>query len=288
VNRSACAFALALVSLIAVLAPAPARADRSYSDPAGDGSGAPDVTRVEVRNGNDGNVAFSVKVTGVAADARPLAATEPYLALFVDTDRRPRTGNGDGADVLVGFDLELREWAYFRWDGARFASRATRRASDAVFTREGVELSLDAVDLGGADAFDFWLVGRLFEGDTEVAADVAPDGSAVWTYTLATKPVVIFAARPHGIPPFPVAGGTFTIVSLISRDGAPATAGLQTTCVVRLGGIRIAARASYSPGGLARCVVRLPPRSQKRLLTGSIGVSLPGGRASRSFRFRVL
>ena len=44
-------------------------------------------------------------------------------------------------------------------------------------------------DLGGTGAFDFYVVGVQLAADGSVTArDDAPDGSAVWTFTLVATP----------------------------------------------------------------------------------------------------
>lgn len=280
---------LAAALAVAALVPAAALADEKYADPVGDGGTAPDVTGVSVMNDNDGNVVFAVKVTGVGS-AGPLAAGESYLALFVDTDRNSSTGNKEGAEVLIGFDLGARTWDIVRWNGTDFAAPASVSPNAlARFSSDGVVLALHRSDLGGGASFDFWLYGDRFEGESVVASDVAPDGEDVWTYSFATKAVALRATKPAGLPAFPVAGKRFVILSLVSQGSAGGPLGkAKTTCVVRLAGRPLKATASYSPTGGARCAVTLPPRSQGKLLTGSIGVSVVGGQTSRAFRFRVL
>lgn len=108
---------------MAALAPSAALADESYSDPAGDGGDAPDVTSVSVANDNDGNLLFAVKVTGVGSPG-PLAAGESYLAILVDTDRNSSTGNKEGAEIFVDFDLGARTWNISRWNGTEFVAKA--------------------------------------------------------------------------------------------------------------------------------------------------------------------
>ena len=69
---------------------------QTYTDPAGDNNGAPDVTTVHVSNDPAGNLTFEITLAG----APDLTGTEVDANL--DTDQNPSTG--DTANNSLGID----------------------------------------------------------------------------------------------------------------------------------------------------------------------------------------
>jgi len=215
-----------------------ALAGSSYTDPAGDATGnAPDITAVQVSNDNGGQILFQVAVANLT----------PESAVFVpiDIDKNAATGDDGDEYALEWYSSATADgngWTVERWDGAKWVhpdSHPTVRGSQ---TPTGVELSINASELGGTTGFAFYATSTRWVADAEVGFDDAPDGLAKWTYDL-TKPIPPPAPTPTP-PPAPavvkpvfgtatmvpakvVAGKkvVFTLAVTRSDSGAPLTTG---------------------------------------------------------------
>lgn len=172
-----------------VAAPASARvADHNpieVTDPGGDGTGAPDITRVTVANDLAGNILFVVEVgnrTGFAAN--------DGVAIFIDADRSVQTGvAATGVDYLIGFDGGVPAVGLARWSGTTFedAPSTTLRGGWAP----GYAAVINRAELGNTTAFDFQVVSLLLEGED---IDVAPD-TDFETYTVASPHIEAITPR---------------------------------------------------------------------------------------------
>jgi hypothetical protein len=128
-----------------------ALAGSSFADPAGDATGnAPDITAVQVTNDNGGQILFQVTVANLT----------PESALFVPIDVDKNAATGDHGDEWV---LEWSSsataadngWSVERWDGARWVHPDSHPTARGALTPTGVELSINASELGGTTGFAF-------------------------------------------------------------------------------------------------------------------------------------
>lgn len=185
----------------APLAPASvsARLATTYADPFGDATGgAPDVTATRVTNDASGNITFSASVSG-------MPAPEAYVDLWIDSDRNGATGD-EGVEYNVFFDGSDNRMYAERWNGSAWVewSPASGRAGyqNGVWT-----VILNRSDLGGTSALDFYFIASKFAGQQELGRDDAPDGTAVYTYTVTQAPPP--PNPPPGTPPNPPRTKTF-------------------------------------------------------------------------------
>jgi hypothetical protein len=159
------------------------QAQTTFTDPAGDGKGAPDITSVVISNDNKGQVTIRLSVVG-----------DPSPALFgvaFDTDQNASTGAPDslGTEYALTYMPGANSFDFVRWNGSQWVSapyQTVKVSADAT----SVTLSVNVNELGGVHSFGFWtrsLIGEVTNGvlddapDTgiysyafELAADTAP------------------------------------------------------------------------------------------------------------------
>ena len=246
------------------------------TDPAGDGNGAPDITRVTVANDFSGMVLFLVQV----ANRTGLVAGDDLL-IYIDSDRNAATGfseRGGGVDYLLRIDANGQQISLGRWNGTSFetAPSTTLRGE----WNAGYVLFVNRSDLGGTNGFAFFTRTRL-QSRPGTAFDVAPTDGYL-TYTL--SPPHIEVIRPTFAPAVPRAGSTFRLdrVQLAFETGETARAG-SFACRATLAGKRI---RGTGPGG---CTFRLPRSAKGKRFAITLTVSAPGGKAEtfRPYAFRV-
>jgi hypothetical protein len=281
-----------LVAATAVLAglvwAAAGLADASFSDPAGDqraasGGGtevanaAPDITRVDVSNGQDGVVMFRVTI----ANYRDLPSNA-FLAIFFDLDRNDETGDL-GDEAQVGFTTG--GLVFERWDGQRMV-RASTEAILADFSDGVFSVAIHRGVLDGVTSFDF-LVGSSARVNELLGTDIAPVLGEHWTYNLVLGTLGLRASSLSAVPARPVAGKTFTVRTTVTRtDTRTIVSSGSVTCTARVGGSTIRARGGFS-GGNARCVLTVPRGAAGKLLRGTLAVRVDGASVRRSYSFHV-
>lgn len=269
---------LMVIAAIAMLVAAPAGArvaDHNpieVTDPGGDSTGAPDITRVTVANDLAGNLLFVVQVgnrTGFAAN--------DGIAIFIDTDRNVQTGvTATGVDYAIGFDGGVPAVGLARWNGTSFedAPTTTLRGGWAP----GYAAVINRSELGNTTAFDFQVVSLLLEGED---IDVAPN-TDFGTYTVASPHIETIA--PRFSTAAPRAGTTFRLNSVQLKfetdETAPAP---KFTCRATLAGKRIRGTGS---GG---CAFKLPKNAKGKRLVVTITATPTGGKAQTfpAYTFRV-
>ena len=268
---------------------AAALSDVAFVDPTGDqraafGGGAevatagPDITRVEVSNGQDGLVTFRVTI----ANYSELPANA-FIAVFFDLDRDIGTGDlGDEAQVgwspTTGITFE-------RWNGERMLA-APAGALLAGFAGGVFTLEIPRAELNGARNFDF-LIGTSARIDEFLATDVAPVLGTHWTYNLVLGTLSLRAASLRAVPARPVAGKPFTVSTEVTRTDTRTTVRSgSVTCAARVGGTTITARGGFV-SGRARCVMRMPRSAGEKLLRGTLTVRVDQASVRRPYSFRV-
>jgi hypothetical protein len=165
------ALTLALTALAGNASGAPPPAE--YQDPTGDSGPGPDITKVTVSADDAGTLSFHVETPN-----RPTIGSEYSVIVYLDTDSNPATGLR-GTDYALGMVGGFT--ALLRWNGTEpepvRPSTATGSYSNGVAT-----LSVNAIELGGASSFGFW-VGVHDDVDDDSNWDAAP-GSGTVAYSL--------------------------------------------------------------------------------------------------------
>ena len=197
----------------------------SFTDPAGDALGGPDITGVKI-NGDPATGQISVSAT---LPGFPFAVTdglERYVALWLDTDRNRATGDPeDGTEfgLEAWVDPTGRWWNAERWNGSTFGEVP---GSTATFSRTGDVLTwtVSTSELGTTSFRFYVLAGTWSEAEQKsTTRDEAP-GSDRWEYDISassttpppasTPPkstVGLIVDRPTASPKAPIAGKPFAV-----------------------------------------------------------------------------
>jgi len=185
--------ALAGAAAVVLLAAQGAAADQSYSDALGDPTGgAPDITAIRVTNDTAGWITFSVNVSGL-----PQADTLVMLPVNADLNTSTGSSGDDFAVVLEGGSLSTMG---VRWDGSALVAWAPTMGLRSSFTNGTWTAQLNKADLFNANRFAFWVGAAKFSSGQVVGTDVAPEGTAVFTYDV-TQPPPAPTPTPTPTPP---------------------------------------------------------------------------------------
>lgn len=259
----------------------------TYTDPAGDSKGAPDITSVAVTDVPSlGAAMLSVTATGFA-NADP--ATYPTILAYLDTDKNPATGFDGSEYLLAAADgPEGGGWDLDRWNGSTWDSVPQSRTMAYAESGDTVSWTFGKDDLGGATGFAFFVVGATFDGDFNLtASDVAPDGG-VWAFAMtpaaaleavvgapAVKPAVATAGRPFSL--------TFPVTR--SDNGQPLASGTMI-CDPSVNG-KVIPHVELFAGGKAQLSFVIPKSAKGKLLKVRMTIKVGGVSTTRVVAFRV-
>lgn len=170
---------LFLITAALVLA-APARADKTFNDPAGDSGAAHDLTSVAVSN-DSAQVVLRFAVPNPWPNLRQ--AEDQAWLLMIDTDHNPSTGDGgDEVRVFQQSGAYVEVWNGSAWVDAPPAGISVRFEISSSSADWRVQLPREL--LGRTSAFDFQLAFAKWAGDQIVGSDRGPDNDS-WRYELA-------------------------------------------------------------------------------------------------------
>jgi len=170
---------LMLIAAVALVLVAPAWADKTFTDPAGDSGVAHDVTSVVVSN-DATQVVLRFPVPNPWPNFQQ-PADQAWL-LMIDTDENSSTGDsGDEVRVFQQGGAMVEVWNGSAWVDAPPAGISVRFELSSSSAGWRVQLPRDL--LGRTTGFDFGLVFAKWSGDEIVGADRGPDGGS-WRYDL--------------------------------------------------------------------------------------------------------
>jgi hypothetical protein len=292
----------AVVALAGVLATAGgARADGTFTDPAGDQTKpkAPDITGVEIANTPDGTLTVRVTIANYQS-LPPLSG----VVIGLDTDRNSATGDGS-VDAVLGYLMDPFTNAgvtlLSRWDPNDEELADVDPVPSTVtgnFAAGILTLTAPRSELLYTSAFRFEVVSVALETpfDVDPAADFAPTDTTFWDYELALAPATLSESAPTAAPRTPVAGRALVVSTNVTRsDKSPTATALTASCTARVGATRLRTSSSFVPTtrplalgeGKARCSLRLPKAAHGKLVRGSISAQVGGATVTRPFAFRV-
>jgi len=269
----------------------------SYQDSSGENPLAPDITTLTVSNTDAGVVSFKIDVPN-----RPTLGQDMLIALFVDSDNNPATGDPDPLGQGVDYAIELfgGEAAMFRWDGSNFTRRAgDPPATSLIFSYQGgVTINISAAELGNTRALRFNVI--VFSGITidpvtsdldftNAVADIAPAaGAGLYAYEVKITPPSLVVQKLTRTPKTPTAGRAFTLrlVAARSDTGAVVQNG-RVTCVGRIGNARLKAQVQRVVAGAATCTWNIPLLAKGKTFRGSVAVVFEGLKASQGYASKV-
>lgn len=260
----------------------------TFSDPAGDASGAPDITSTTVR-GDPSTGLMSVAVTIAGYQPPVVDGKVRWVNVWLDTDKNGGTGStASGSEYTFQYyddpaDLE-HWWDAGQWNGTSWAS-LSGDSPTLGFDRTGGVLtwSFAAADIGGARGFALYVNSGLDDasGNT-LARDVAPDDTFKFDYDI-TGPTIMgmFAPAVIGAPTIsparPIAGKRMTISFPVSwsQGGKPLQlTGATMVCDPSVAGKVVTHQESFN-GRVAKLTFVVPKTATGKQL--KVHVTIMGG-----------
>jgi hypothetical protein len=258
--------------------------ETDFPDPGHDHDAAPDITSIQLTDAKNGWISFVVSTPNYER-----LPTEAVLALVIDRDNRPTTGD-DGVELSL--TTAGGEFTLERWDAAAKRWRADEKPTRVRVTNTGnvVRIDIHSSELANTPQFGFGLVAAdvNVQADAVLGIDVAPDTGRLYRYRLANKPALLLTATSvFGTPSRPRAGKPFTVNLAVQRSDTsrPITSG-TVTCRTIVAGKRVVATGSVS-GGAGHCRMLVPNGAGGSTLRGTISVRTDGKTVTKSFTFVV-
>jgi hypothetical protein len=280
----------------AATAPAPV----TFSDPAGDANGGPDITAVSI-TGDPATkmITFSATVSALQP-ASPDGLTR-FVGVWLDSDKNASTGStasGSEYALVAGSDSTGVSWDFWRWDGSTWQS--VPQSSTMNWSRSGDVLTwtFSSADIGGATGFAFYIDARTVDAsNNSTTQDFAPDAGK-WTYdlpaaaatttttttpppttTTTSEPKPTFVVKAMGVPH---AGKRFVVrASLAGLTAAPTVA-----CTAKVGtkAVRTTAQNGIEQ---AACVLTVPAGTTGKTLAVVLRIHFFSAATTRTLRFKI-
>ena len=172
----------------------------TFTDPAGDSAGAPDITKVTITGDPAaGTIAFSLTATGLKPASTD--GLHRFVDVWLNTDRNRSTGSsGDEYHVYVWTDGSNPGFWYSidRWTGSTWQTVPYSPTISATSTGDTYTVKLSAADLGGNKTFALDVQSQTYDPNANKAIardDATPSFS--WVYDIAGPTSTIYAfVRP--------------------------------------------------------------------------------------------
>jgi hypothetical protein len=199
---------------LALALPGTVQGQATFTDPSGDGKGAPDIASVTVSNDNKGLLTFRISVAGSPASA--------WFGVAFDTDRNAATGAPDslGAEYFLGYEPGKNAVSFERWNGSEWVT-AAHESVNVSADAASVALSVNASELGGIRSLDFWTRSLIGESVDAGTYDDAPD-NGVYSYAFE---LAADTSPPHvrALPSSGRAGRNIRLTYEVYDDSSPRT-----------------------------------------------------------------
>jgi hypothetical protein len=165
----------------------------TFTDPAGDGGTAPDLTALEVGSDDAGQAIFHVSAAISPTDKTSI------LSVFIDSDHNKATGdqNFDGADYEFDAYQETDTYTFSRWNSSTAQWEAAPDTTVHVtIVSDGITFSVNRSELGNAGQVSV-------EAESITAFDHYGTGEYDWTpnqksYEYDLSPLQLTAAAYKG------------------------------------------------------------------------------------------
>lgn len=258
----------------------------SFTDPAGDAKGAPDITAVSISSDASGMVQLSVTVPGVEAIE---GAQEPEVDVWFDADKNGATGSPAGNEYNLFYwrTADDSGWDLEKWNGTKYAE--VPASQTLLFSRSGDTLTWrwsstnDIVTSG----FNFYVASGIFDAsNTEIAEDDAPD-AGVWTFDVSATSIAPAIGTPLAVPKRPVHGKLFSVSFPVTRtDTGQQLQGGTLTVSATIAGKAVPKNASLS-SATAHVALQVPAKAKGKTLVLKVTVAANGKTATRSVSYVV-
>jgi hypothetical protein len=267
----------------------------TFTDPAGDASGAADLTNVVVSgDASTGTISFTVTASGL----EPAVAdgSDRAVEILLNTDRNNATGSASGNEFELYFwnnstDPANASWDIERWNGSAYEEVALSPTMHAGRNGDQFAFQINTTDLGGATSFSLFAATETFDANGDpLGHDVAPDGSLRWVYSIAgpTQTMTTFLTpvigKPLVVPSQLKAGKRVTVSFPVTGSQAGKTSPLTSgkmVCDPSLAGKVITHQESFR-NGLARLSFLVPKTAKGKTLKVKLTITAPSSQAADS------
>jgi hypothetical protein len=272
--------AVVAVACVALTGAGTAGALGRYTDAAGDGKGAADLTGVSVSSDQNGQITFMVGAASALADG------DGWFMLALDTDQSVATGALPllGAEYVFGVDAE--GYSFGRWTGSDWDWETPYSTVRLAVLGSNAIVSINSSELGGTRALNFWA--RSARGDPESGViDDAPD-DGTFNYSLAAGGPDIREVAVQTTPAAgPRAGRRFVVrpIGLMLPEGLPGVAIRPQPdayrCAARLGA------KALRGSGVGGCTFSVPKNAKRKRLVVTLTVQYQGASKAVSLAYVV-
>ena len=264
--RRMAALAATLVLAATAASGAAAATGKTFHDETGEVAGAPDIGKVTISQ--DG------EVLTVQADVTNAPLLRPGTAVFeLNTDRNLATGDLDGADYVLMFDLKTWSGSVERWNGKRYVP--AKKVSDPSRTLIGgksVGFMFNLANFGSPKQIGLSMA--VFRGAiSDGIGDRAPNHGA-WTFdvrpAMDSLDLTFTPNRPHAGAVFAYANRSAKLTLTDKATVMPRT----LSCTAHLAGAMLP--------GIGRsnaCRWQIPAGATGKLLTIDAAVDYGGSQA---------
>ncbi|MGZ4334848.1 MAG: hypothetical protein ACXVRJ_11335 [Gaiellaceae bacterium] len=263
---------------------------QSFPDSTGEDANAPDITSVDVSNTDAGLITFHIAISN-----RPAFTPDMIVLMFLDTDKKPTTGDTRSLGADYAIELDPGAIGLFKWDGTTFSAAPSQTSVTFGYDATGATIHVSAADLGGTKGINFGvdaISGITLDANgnddfTNSHDDLAPDrGHGFFSYAVLTKLTLKQTAFTTSPKPAK-AGARFTasLAATESDTAGPITKG-TITCVATVKGVRLPATHSLA-NGIASCFWKLPKTAKGKTLFGKISVTVQGTTIVKSFSAKI-
>ena len=279
-RRTAGLLVVTLLTVIGLVAAAPAGATGKYTDPSGDSGSAPDVTSVTVSSDKtSGQIMLQISGTNLSS-----SQNDPTF-LDIDSDANPLTGDilDGGADYSFGVDST--GYGFWHWNGSDWVDTAysTVRISGGS---SGLMISVNKSEIGNPTDFNFSvtsidMANKKFDSapdDGNYNYSLNDSGPSITAITLQTTPAAgpkagkKFVVAPTGLT-LPLSGGLVTETPKPDSYSCTATLKGRTLAGVGTGGCTFNVAKKKTRGKTMKVVVTVNYEGASKAFTYTFRVS---------------
>jgi hypothetical protein len=261
-------------------------ADRTYTDPAGDAQGGPDLTTVTVSDDASGRITFHI--------AAQVSNTSAF-AIFLDPDLNGQISDDTGRIIILVATPSA-------------VMPLVMRGSDSSQMSVPVAASISGTDIAASFAKTDMNIDKMFaflvssiRDDASDTADRAPDGNMAWVYALSsgqqtttttttTSTTTTQVKAVIGAPKVTgsiAAGKRITVSFPVTRSdtGETLTSG-KLTCDPSVQG-KVVAHAESFTGGTARLSFTIPKNAKGKQLKVKVTITVGSQSTTRVATFHI-
>jgi hypothetical protein len=256
----------------------------NFTDPIGDNGTAPDIASIGVTNDDHGLYTFTIGLGAPYPDAG-------LVDLIFDTDQNTATGDPNfGAEFLFGDDHSAHQFEIDTWSASAndFVQAADTTASVTISSDlKTITFSVNKSELGNVDKFNFIVLTADSSSTANNAFDVAPSGTAWFTYQRQTVFTLTTTGSHNGAAK---AGRTWSVGLTATRSDTNAPVGSEASisCQGTSNGKKLAvAGSTFDSSGAAVCTFKVPKTPKKQVLKATVTITDSGQTASQSFSART-